>query len=468
MYIPIVLAFALLHPNPTSGAKVTIYNQGFAFVEETRVLDLKPGLQTIKLVDVPSTIDPTSVAIRDLNHENGIEVLEQNYENHLITIESILGDLVGKQIQIIAVPGPGSVEGTVLAAPTSITSCPDGSQIYVGMVLHTTGGNYLLSPKGEININSIPEGLVSQPSLVWSLNSTESGPTQADLFYMASGISWSADYVMSLDPNGSTANLQGWASIKNDSGASFNDAQLKLLAGQVNVAPQARLLNGAMAGAMLDQAKQQFNESSSFEYHLYTLQRPTTIADKETKQISLFTARGVPYTRELIIQQPYFNPMDSSAGSPVSPQIKLVFKNSSVKHLGMSLPAGKIRVYKQDSDGSSEFVGEDNINHTPKDEGVSIAIGNSFDVTSTRTQTDYRNKINNDPKADERTIQIQIKNHGNAAEKIVVLEYLQGDWTIEKSSDPFTKFDSQTIRFVIQLKANSNHTVSYTVMERVP
>lgn len=461
---------ALVAAAGSSSPELTIYNQGIGFVKEVRSIDLKPGQQTLEIEDVPARIDPTSVGFRSLTAPDSFDVLEQNYRYDLISRQAILDKSVGKRIRFIRTIGGTRdvLEGVLLSAPTSIVATPEGGtqQTYNGMVIRTDDGRIALDPTGEIEVQQVPEGLISRPTLFWDLDARRSGPNSVELSYITNGMSWEANYVLTLG-SADTADLQGWVTIHNDSGATFKNAKLNLLAGDVNVvrpmmAERGFAFGGGMGGAP---ATPQFEQQNLFEYHLYTLQRPATVKDKETKQISLLEADSVPFQRKVVVDSMYgyydYHPTEGEIGTgDLKPQVRIEFTNDEKSHLGIPLPKGKFRIYQRDKSGSVQFIGEDNIDHTPKNEHVSLVVGRSFDIRATRRRTDFK-RIN--ALTVQESFDIEVRNRKDVADTVYVIERHWGDWRVLQKSQDFTKPDSNSMQFVVNLQPNEVKTVSYTV-----
>jgi len=466
------LAFAALAQAVASGngPEVTVYNQGFGLVKELRSLSLRAGRQSVAVEDVAAMIETNSVAIRSLGRADAFEVLEQNYQYDLISVQAILNKAVGKEVRFHRVLPNGQREvvvGTLLSSPTAIVGTANGgqNQTYNGMVIRTAEGRILLNPSGEIEVTSLPEGLISKPTLLWELQAAAAGTVPIELSYLTQGISWKADYVLQLDGI-STADLRGWVTMTNNSGATYKDAKLKLLAGDVErarpeVMADAMKARGGFGGA----AAGGFQEESLFEYHLYTLQRPATIRDREIKQLSLLDASGLKYTKKLIVDSmaPYrgWYPQEGAVGvGDVKPLVKVEFVNSEANQLGMPLPKGTVKVYQRDKSGSVQMLGEDNIDHTPKDERISLTVGRSFDVRSTRLRTNFKRISSNQT---EESFSIEVRNRKDTPETVYVLERHWSDWKISGESMKFTKLDANTIEFKVDLKAGESKTITYTV-----
>ena len=468
--IAAIAAAAIAAPGDS---ELTVYNQGFALVKQQRSLDLKTGMQEVRIEDVAQLIEVNSVGIRSLTQSGSFSVLEQNYQYDLISPPAILNKAVGKKITFNRVMPDGRVErleGTLLSAPTAIVGNAQGGSMstWNGMVIRTNDGRIILNPSGEIEVSSIPEGLISKPSLLWLLDSKRAGANNVELSYLTQGIGWKADYVLALDQAGKLGDLKGWVTLTNNSGATYTDAKLKLLAGDVfRSQPQARGGLGGAREAMKAASADQFSEEQFSEYHLYTLQRPATVRDKEIKQVSLLEAFGVPTTRKLVIDamRNYgsWRPNEGEVGTgDLKPLVFIEFKNDEASHLGMPLPMGTVKVFQRDSTGSLQMLGEANIDHTPKNEQLSLPIGRAFDVVASRKRTDFK-WLNNSRTGTIETFQIEVRNRKETAETVHLYERFGDEWTITSKTDEFTKLDSHTVDFVLAMKANEVRKVTYTV-----
>ena len=403
---------------PGSKTEVTVYNQNLALVKEQRELELKAGVNQVEYTDVAALIDPTSVMFEDPKNKDTV-VLEQNYEYDLVSSYKLLDKFLDKEITVTDEEGNS----------------------YTGILLSHEGGVVLKLEDGKVITLSefskleFPDsaGLLTKPTLVWQVYSPVGGKRDVLTSYLTEGMSWRADYIVNANADDTKADIQGWVSVTNNAGTTFEDAKLKLVAGEVHqvYVPQPRIMYDEIVEEEAAYAvdKGGFAEESLFEYHLYTLERPSTLKDNQVKQLSLLSADSVPVEKELIF--------DGSRSDKV--QVVLNLENSKEKGLGMPLPAGVVRVYKADSDGQLQFLGEDSIDHTPKDEEVEVAVGNAFDVTGTRTQTNY---------------------------KRVSVEHFYGDWEITSSSDKYQKTDAFTAEWKITVPADGEKTVSYTVERR--
>ncbi len=454
----------ILGPSQT---ELTIYNQGFGLVKELRQFKLKEGQQTIEVTDVASMIDPTSVGFRSITDAHSFTVLEQNYQYDLINPQAILNKSVGQKIRFIRTIGHQKdvLEGVLLSAPTSVIARPEGGSesTYNGMVIRTDDNRIVLDPTGEVEVKSVPPGLISRPTLLWNIDSSKSGDNSVELSYITQGLSWSADYVVTIDGLGK-GDMQGWVTLNNQSGATWENAKLKLLAGDVHVAqPDRSQLRMAMGRAGGMGGAGEFKEESLFEYHLYTLQRPATVANKQTKQLSLLEGHDIPIRKKLIVDSiaGRYYPGEGEIGTgDVKPQVRLEFVNDEASDLGMPLPKGKMRIYQRDKSGSVQLLGEDQIDHTPRNEKVSLVVGKTFDVVSTRKRTNFT-RISD--RSVSETFEVEVRNRKEEPTTVNVWERHYGDWKVRDNNLNFKKLDSDVMEFVLELKPNEVKTVRYTV-----
>ncbi len=424
---------------------ITIYNQDLALVKDSRMLDFEKGKNQIRFMDVASRIDPTSVHFKALDYPEKVMILEQNYQFDLVSSDKILEKYVDQKIQIKT----------------------KGEKLYTGELLSYASDNLTLKEKeGGIRIvsrsevmdlffPSLPEGLITRPTLLWWLESQIEGEHQAEVSYLTTGINWHAEYVGVVDDNDQNLEIAGWVSIDNRSGATYREAKMKLIAGEVHRVEERRVRPLLAKGIQLEVAEmaRPFEEKAFFEYHLYTLKRPATIKDKEIKQITLFPTEQVKVDKIFLYD---------GAKHPKKVKVNLEFVNSQKEGLGIPLPKGKIRVYKEDVDKSLEFVGEDLIDHTPKDEKVRVYLGDAFDVVGERKRTDY-NKIAED--VWEESYEIKLRNHKEDAIEVTVVEHLlfYAEWEIIKTNLEYQRKDAQTIEFKIPLQPDEENILKYTV-----
>ncbi|MEN6521247.1 MAG: DUF4139 domain-containing protein [Armatimonadota bacterium] len=431
--------------------QLTVYNGNFALVKDTRTVTLNQGTNSIEVEDVAALIDPTSILIRSLSNSGSFSILEQNYQYDLINPENILNKSVGQRVTftIFDESGKQYTQSGILLSPVS-----NG-----GVVIKTDDGNVVLSPQGQVSLVKMPEGLRPRPTLNWLLRSSKSGSQQAEISYMTDGIGWKADYVVLVNKNDTALDLNGWVTLNNQCGTTYNDAKLTLMAGDVKRA-QDKIYGAAKKRAyspaqVLTEAETapQFEEKSFFEYHMYTMERPTTIRNNETKQLSLLNAANTKVTKELI-----YDPQDNTNYHKINVVLQLM--NSKENNMGMPLPAGKIRVYKLDDQGAQQFIGEDMIDHTPKDEKIRLNIGDAFDVVGDNKRTDYQKISDN---VVEESFEVTVRNHKDSPVEVNVIEHAYSTWRVVKSSSGYNKKDAQTIVFPVKVPANGETTITYTI-----
>jgi hypothetical protein len=426
---------------------VTVYNQDLGLVREVRPMKLLRGVNTATFTDVAAAIDPTSVHLRSLKHPDNINVLEQNYHYDLISPQKLLEKYLGKMIRATA-QGGKLAEGSLLSfSDQDLTlMLPDSS---VGMVRYER--------IEDLSLPKLPEGLVTRPTLVWLLDAEQSREEEIEVSYLTEQISWHAEYVGVLATDEKTLDFAGWVSIDNRSGATYKDANVKLVAGTIHRAEEGREMRVSYATAGKAIAEPQFEERAFFEYHLYTLGRKTTIHDRETKQISLFPNAVVKGEKMYAFEGQGGR---WRGGENQKVKVRLKFKNRKEDGLGISLPKGKIRIYKRDRDGSAEFIGEDRIDHTPKDERVMLNIGDAFDVVGERKVTDRRRITD---RVEEEKVEITLRNHKEEDVMVTVIEYLYGDWEIREKTMPYRKIDANTIEFDLPIPHGGEARIRYTV-----
>jgi hypothetical protein len=421
---------------------LTIYNGDFALVREIRSVTLSKGRESVRFGDVAARIDPTSVRIRSLTAPEKVSILEQNYEYDLIDSRRLLQKYLDQDIRLLA-KDERFFEGTLLSAADDL-------------ILRDASGQIKIIKASEVQIvefPQLPQGLITRPTLVWLLDSERSGDHQIEVSYLTDGVDWHAEYVAMVNQSDTRLELGGWVSIDNRSGATYEQASLKLVAGDVHrVAPKPKAMEFERAAqAPVGMGVPQFEEQAFFEYHLYTLKRPATVADRQIKQLTLFPEAEVAVRKILIY--------DGGRGD-TRVQVNLEFDNSEQNELGIPLPEGKLRVYKMDADKSLQFVGEDLIEHTPKNEKIRVFLGHAFDVVGERNQTQTR-KLSD--RSREESYEIRIRNHKEETVKVVAVEHLRGDWTIVQSSHEYNKKDASTVEFPLEVSSNGEAVVTYTV-----
>jgi hypothetical protein len=466
MYYLAGLAMAALS-NPMQ-TELTIYNGGFALVKEEREITLAAGRQTIAIQDVPKRIEPPSVRFRSLPNPQALDVLEQNYQFDLVSPIAILAKSIGRKVSVYSANLKDQVlSGTLLSAPTEAVPSNGGNR-YAGMVIKTDDGRIVLDPVGTVVVDELPEGLITKPTLLWDVQTPAAGNQKVELSYLTQGMNWAADYTLTLN-DAAKADLLGWVTLTNASGATFQNARLKLLAGDVNRAPvpptRMQMDNVETFAAA---KSNNFQQESIFEYHLYTLQRPASVRDNETKQVAFMEGLDMGVRKKLIFDSMAnfagYQPSEGEVGTgSVAPQVRVEFANTKANRLGMPLPGGRIKVYQRDASGSVQFLGEDRIDHTPMDETISLAIGRSFDVRADRTRTEF---VRLTARSVRESFRIEVRNRKQTGETVNLYERHWGDWRITKNSQPFQKLNANLAEFVVTLAAGETKTVTYTVETR--
>jgi hypothetical protein len=432
---------------------ITIYNSNIGLVKDTRLIDFKPGIHELKFMDVAGKIDPTTVHIKSLINGSSLNVLEQNYEYDLLSPQKLLEKFVGQKVQLATINPETKKEEMVEATLLSIQG---GNIFQIGDKIH-------IGHHGRILLSKIPENLIPQPTLVWMLENKLSKPQKLEASYLTSGINWKADYVAVLNKLDTLTDLTGWVTIDNRSGATYQNALLKLVAGDIHrVQPEMQMDYARAKIAAKEAASPQFKEESFFEYHLYTLDRRTTIKDNQTKQMTLLDANQVPLKKLFIFSgspQYYYYQMNQGSNKQKI-GVFLELENTKKNNLGMPLPKGTIRVYKEDKDGSLQFVGEDRIDHTPKDEKFKIKIGEAFDVVGERIQTDYKHLGYN---LFEVAFEVSLRNHKKEDISVLVEEPIPGDWEMLSNTHPFEKLSAHLIRFEVPVAKDKEVKVKYRI-----
>jgi len=438
------------------GVALTIYNVNLGLVKDQREIKLTKGTGELRFMDVASQIIPTSVHIKSLIDPETLQILEQNYEYDLLNPQKLLDKYVGKEVKLYYKNPYTEREEIVTATLLSNNGGP----------IFKIGDEITFGHPGRIIFPEIPENLISKPTLVWLIDNTLSHPQKVEASYLTNGINWRSDYVVTLNDRDDKADLSGWVTIDNKSGATYKNAKLKLVAGDVNrVKDEYEYRDKMLRVAEIAAAKSsgpQFKEDEFFEYHIYTLQRPATIKENQTKQISLITADNIPVKKDLIYygsRYYYYN----QHGEAITNQKVGVFveiANKQENNLGIPLPKGTVRVYKHDKEESLQFVGEDSIDHTPKDEKIRIKLGDAFDVVGSRKQTDWK-KIAYDTY--EASFEISLRNHKKEDVVVNVVEPIPGDWKILNSSHDYKKTEAFTAEFNIPVPKDKETKLTYRV-----
>ncbi|HXY55309.1 MAG TPA: DUF4139 domain-containing protein [Nitrospirota bacterium] len=441
-----------------AGVALTIYNANIGLVKDQRRIKLFKGTGSLRFMDVSSQIIPTSVQIKSLVDPETLRVLEQNYEYDLLNPQKLLDKYVGKEVKLY-IRNPYTEREEVVAATLLSNN---------GQPIFKIGDEITFGHPGRIVFPGVPEDLNAKPTLVWMIENGLTSAQKIEASYLTSGINWHSDYVVILNEKDDKADLSGWVTIDNHSGATYKNAKLKLVAGDINqvkdeVEYGSKMMRIAQAAAKADAP--QFKEDSFLEYHIYTLDRPATVKDNQTKQISLVAANDIPVKKELLYSGAKYYYYDRY-GDVISNQKVGVFveiQNRREHNLGIPLPKGTVRVYKADKEGSLQFAGEDRIDHTPKDEKVRIKIGDAFDVVGSRKQTDWK-KIAYDTY--EAAFEISLRNHKKEDVVVKVVEPIPGEWTMLSSSHEFKKSEAFTAEFNIPVPRDKEVKLTYRVRMR--
>ncbi len=468
--------FAESKAGERSAVDLTIYNANLALVREERTLNLQKGLSSLVISDVPATIDGTSLHFQSKTAPDAVRVLEQNYQYDLVSQAKLLSKYVGQSVEWIRVEPGTNKEYTVQGKLLSSGYVPNQSYPAGGMIAEING-KIEVNPGGRLILPQLPEGLILKPQLEWLIENLKAGQHQAEISYLAHQLTWNANYVALLDKDDKNLSLTGWVTITNNSGTSFFNAGLKLVAGDVNIVqPEGNISFMAKSQVVAGlSSERQFKESGLFEYHLYTLQRRTDVMNDETKQIELVSANKVNAQKIFIYdgiadqwkywRYNYGYRDQGSFGQQSNPKVGVyvTFKNTEKNELGIPLPKGKVRVYKRDDDGKEQFVGEDEIDHTPKDEQVRLYMGNAFDLVGERAQKDFKVIVSGH--LYDESFEIKVRNHKNEDVTVYVYEHpwRWSEWEITKASSEWTKVDQTTIQFPVTIPKNGEKVISYTV-----
>jgi hypothetical protein len=461
MKLPAFLLLAAASVSFAADPALTIYNGGYAVVRETLPIDLKSGVNQVSFAGATAQVEADSVILRDIAGKAEFQILEQSYRNDPVSQSMLLSLFEGKTLEF----------------NRRETNKPD--RIVTGKVVrsgYVPGGNYVepiievdgklqFSLPGEPVFPSLGTDNVLKPTLNWKLNSASSGRIDAEVAYLSNGFSWEASYNLVATDKSDLLDVVGWVTMKNRSGMTFADARVKLLAGDVNRAQPEYPIGygrGMGSGGVAKSAARVVTEKSFDEFHLYTLGNPVTLRDKETKQVEFVRATGVKAERIYVFEgtQQYERRGASTLGKV---QVYREFKNSEANKLGMALPKGKVRFYTQDGDRQLEFVGENRIDHTPKDEVIRVLTGNSFDLVG-----EHRVKSSKEDGANRtatQTVEIKVRNRKKEPVEIRVIEHanLGGNWTLTAQSQPHEKKDATTFEFRVPLQPDEEKVITYTI-----
>jgi len=462
---------------------LTIYNQNLSLIREERTITFAKGSGRVVIPDIPATIDGTSLHFLSLTDPGAVRVLEQNYQYDLVHQAKLLERYLGKQVEFVRVDPETkktySVSGKLLSTGYVQQAQYGGAAnySYTGGMIAEVNGKIEVNPDGRLVLPSLPEGLILKPQLEWLVNSTKEGQHRAEISYLAGSLSWNCNYVALLAKEGGKLDLTGWVTLTNNCGTSFRNAGLKLVAGDVNIVKQefAQGMRMAKSMAVADAAEPQFKQSELFEYKLYSLQRRTDLQNNETKQIELTSGKGIPSKKVFIYDglsdqwrmwhNNYSYRSQGSFGQQSNTKVGtfVTFKNDDKSGLGIPLPKGKVRVYQRDDDGKEQFIGEDEVDHTPKNEEVRLYLGNAFDIVGERAQKDFKSFANG--RVVEETVEIKVRNHKAESAEVQIYEHpwRWNQWEIISATGEWTKVDQSTLKFPVKIGKDEEKVVRYTI-----
>lgn len=439
---------------------ITVYNSNIGLVRETRTLSLPAGRVALNFADVAAQIRPETVHLASLTSADALRILEQNYQYDLLNPGKLLDKYVGREVTLVLRRYENSTE---ILTPVQATLLSNNN----GQVWRI-GGQIVINPTNiaETRFPDVPQNFVASPTLVWDLENDKNGAQTVEANYLTAGMNWRADYVLVVNDSDTKGDVQGWVTLTNTSGVGFENARLQLVAGDVNRVQNEMDYNArddiARAGAR-EMTTSQFQEKAFFEYHLYTLSRPATIREQETKQVSLLEAFNFNVSKEFVINGQahyYYNYNNPGAAIKEKVGVYMQFRNSQQNKLGMPLPAGTVRLYKKDTDGGQQFIGEDRIDHTPKDEDVRVKVGDAFDVVAERKQTDYKVISSY---VYEYAYEVKIRNHKETAITVIVNEPIGGDWHMLFSSHKHEKTAAFAAQFRVPVEKDGEARLTYRV-----
>jgi hypothetical protein len=435
---------------------LTVYNSDIALVRDVRNLQLPRGTSNLRFMDIAATVNPATVHFRSLSEPSGVSVLEQNYEYDLLEPDKLLRKYVGREVTLVRlVQRDGATQQEeVRARLLSYNNAPVwqiGNEIVTGL------------QADHVRFPELPGNLFSRPTLIWTLDNDGTTRHRVEASYLAGKLSWNADYVLTVARDDKSGDIDGWVTLTNGSGTSFPNATLQLVAGDLNRVKQVfgRLAMQEMRSDMAAAAP--MAQEAFSDYHLYTLGRKTTINNNQTKQVSMLGGTGFPVVKRYVVDgQQFYYRNAQHPGAPIKDVVQVFyqFKNEQRSGLGMPMPAGVVRVYQADSSGGTQFVGEDRIDHTPKDETINLKIGNAFDVVTERKQTDFEKVAGS---TYEIEYEITMRNHKATPVSVEVNEPLGGTWRMLRSSHEWTKTDAWAAQFRVPVAVDGTATLNYRV-----
>ncbi|HMR74835.1 MAG TPA: DUF4139 domain-containing protein [Polyangiaceae bacterium] len=432
---------------------ITVYNQNFGLVREVRELNLGTGQVALAFKDVAAQIQPETVSIKAAG--GGLSVLEQNYRFDLLTPQKLLEKHVGRKVRLHRYNERLGKEDSFDA---ELLSVADGAPVY------KIGGEITYAFPGRVSFPGVPDNLMSKPTLVWLLDS-KAPKQRVEVTYLTQNMTWKADYVFVINDKDTLGDLTGWVTLNNRSGASYESARLKLVAGDVQRVSGNMQRAARSAPMTASKSEDRFQEESFFEYHLYTLQQPTDVLENEQKQVTLLEAQNAKVRKKLIYygQQYWYRSRYGEVQKNQKVGVYLDLENTKQNGLGIPLPKGIVRVYKADKSGAKQFIGEDSIDHTPRDERVRIKMGEAFDVVGDRKQMSWRAFGSC---TSESEWEIELRNHKDSAEQVEVFEPIGGDWTVLESTHPHKKKDAFTFTFDVKVPSRGKTKIKYRVRVR--
>ncbi len=432
-------------------------NTGLALIKERRSANLPSGLTRFQMKGTAQFLDSSSMSLKDLT-DPSTQVLEQNYQYDLISSEKLMEKYLDKDVEVVIGNGKDSSGNAAKETVKGKLLSYSG-----GLVLQTASGVVTLKDFERINYPALPNGLITSPTVEWLLQSSKEGLHDFQVSYLASGYNWNADYVAIANKDDNLLDITGWVSIKNNGGATFEDAKLKLVAGDINLvrgtATRDYYLSESAGYAPKAATEPQFAQESLFEYHLYTLQRPATLKNNENKQITLFDAKNTAARKEFVFEG---GSGSGQYGYDTKVKTKLIFENKKETGLGIPMPKGKVRVYKADSEGQLQFLGEDQIDHTPENEKIRLFLGNAFDIVAEKKQTDRR-EIGTC--TSQYSYSVELRNHKKENVEVVVLQSAYGEAEITKESLQSVKESSTQFSWKVPVAADGSATLTYTIQQ---
>jgi hypothetical protein len=436
---------------------ITIYNSDLALVRDVRNIQMARGTSDLHFMDIAATVNPATVHFRSLTEPSRVSVLEQNYEYDLLEPDKLLRKYVGREVTLIRIRRDDNTtrEEEVKARLLSYNNAPVweiGGEIVTGM------------SADHIKFPELPGNLYSRPTLIWTLDNTGNTRHRVEASYLAGRLSWNADYVLTVARDDKTADLDGWVTVVNGSGTSFRNARLQLVAGDLNRVKQSLAKMQEMDAMRRDAAAAPAMSQEAFsDYHLYTLARKTSINNSETKQVSMLGATAFPVQKRYVVEgQAFYYHNAQHPGAPIKDVVQVFyqFANEEKTGLGMPMPAGNVRVYQADSKGGLQFVGEDRVDHTPKDEAINLKIGNAFDVVCERKQIDFQKIASGTYEVE---YEITLRNHKASGVAVEVNEPIGGTWRMLQSSHEWQKTSAWAAQFKVPVAQDGTAVLKYRV-----